>query len=233
MSLLGASLGSFVAVVICRLPLEISLLKPSFCLSCHKKVRFYNNVPIISFMLLRGKCSYCQAKIGFRTWFLEVFFAFAAICLFISSGWSYSLGLYLTFLMVLISIAYIDLDTFFIPNILLACLILLGLTNFSLWGGVIGFSFLALLNLISTAIFRKTKKIAVDEWAMGFGDAWLMLGIGLMVGIPDVFFVIFVGAFLGSIYGLIKGSDRVPFGAFLCVACVLALSKPGILWHIL
>lgn len=264
----GACMGSFFAVVICRLPLGISLSLRSHCQTCKNKISIWHNIPIFSYLWLKGQCSHCLRPIGLRNWFLEVLFLLLALVFYIKLGFSIAFFEHYFWVSALVIIAYIDMDTYYIPNMMIVILFILVLFSLSyyllfypdfliksyqpsyqllsfkkirfslsnqLWGGFLGWVILFLVNLLATKIARFKKRIDEKSWAMGFGDLWLMSAIGFRLGLNNIFFVIFLASFFGTIYGILERwllnesknkpvSGAIPFGSFLSLAAIYVLA---------
>lgn len=123
MLLIGACFGSFAGVVISRWPQGISVILPrSFCHACKNKLQLWHNVPVISWIVLRGRCAFCGVKYGVRFFVLEILFSLAFLALYTEYGVSFLALEKLLFFFILVCIAYIDIDTFYIPNNLLVAL---------------------------------------------------------------------------------------------------------------
>ncbi len=115
----GAAIGSFLNVCIFRIPAKVSIVKPSSqCPSCHQPIRFYDNIPIISFILLKARCRNCGEKISWRYPLVELITAIFALLLFMKFGLSLNFIVFFVFTAVLIVITFIDLDHQIIPDIL-------------------------------------------------------------------------------------------------------------------
>jgi len=124
-ALLGACVGSFAALIIFRWPKEISIVSPrSFCYACKKNIKLWHNIPVISSLILRARCAYCRVYFGYRLLIIELIFMLAFVALYAKFGLTLACleRAIITFL--LIAIAYIDLDTFYLPLSMLAALAL-------------------------------------------------------------------------------------------------------------
>lgn len=216
----GLFVGSFLGVVTYRLPRGLEIVfDRSRCSSCKKVIAWYDNIPLLSFLVLGGKCRKCGARISFREPLIElvtgIVFAFVGLNIF-----------NLIFACLLISIFVIDLEEHVIPDRLvflgLVFLLLKFLISDSpflmyLLAGFICADLLLFLNLIT-----KGK-------GMGLGDVKLALFIGSIVGlrlvIPFLFFSFVVGAIVGIILMLFKKAtikQEIAFGPFLIIGCVLS-----------
>jgi len=128
--LFGLSLGSFLNVCIYRIPRDISILNPpSHCPDCKNRIRWYDNIPLLSYALLRGRCRDCKAYISIRYPVVELLEGTFSLSLFLRFGISIYYPLYLYFVSALIVITFIDLDFQIIPDILSISGIILGLLS--------------------------------------------------------------------------------------------------------
>lgn len=226
----GAAIGSFLNVCIFRIPAEESIIRPaSRCPSCLQPIRFYDNIPILSFLLLRARCRDCGAKISWRYPLVELITGLLALLLFIKFGLTLDFLVYFAFTAVLITISFIDLDHQIIPDILS----LPGIPIFFLlavfvvkvpWmeaaiGLLIGGGVLFAIAFLYEFITKRE--------GMGGGDIKLLGMIGGFLGWKSLIFILLVSSVLGAIVGIsvmvIKKQDMkyaVPFGPFLSAAAV-------------
>jgi leader peptidase (prepilin peptidase)/N-methyltransferase len=230
----GATIGSFLNVCIFRLPAETSIVKPpSQCPYCHHPIRYRDNIPLISFIILRGKCRDCGGKISWRYPLVELITALLALLLFLKFGPTLTFLTFFIFTAVLIVIAFIDLDHQIIPDILtlpgipiffLAAIFLVDIPWKLPWleallglliGGGVLFTIAFLYELI-------TKREG-----MGGGDIKLLAMIGGFLGWKSLIFILLFSSFSGAIVGvtamIIKKQDMkyaIPFGPFLSAAAV-------------
>jgi len=231
-ALFGAIIGSFLNVVILRLPREnASIVFPaSHCPKCLNNLSWYENIPILSYIFLRGKCSHCNTSISLQYPVVEIISAFlaAAVCLKFSFSFQ-ALGYYI-FGSALLVIIVIDIHHQIIPDVISLPGIVLGfffslvndnvtwqssLTGLLLGGGV-------LYAIAFLYVFLRKQD------GMGGGDIKLLAMIGAWLGWQSLPFVIFVSSLSGSIVGLIAmrrqkkgGSTRIPFGPFLSIAALI------------
>ena len=226
----GAAIGSFLNVCIFRLPEDHSIVKPlSQCPHCHHPIRFYDNIPIISFLVLHAKCRDCGGKISWRYPLVELITALLALFLFMKFGLTLNFLIYFVFTAVLIIITFIDLDHQIIPDILtlpgIPIFILLAIFVIKLpWPeAVIGI--LAGGGVLFAIAF--IYELLTKREGMGGGDIKLLGMIGGFLGWKSLIFVLLVSSFLGAIVGIaamvIKKQDMkyaVPFGPFLSAAAV-------------
>lgn len=227
---IGAAIGSFLNVCIRRIPAGESLVLPaSHCPQCNYFIKFYDNIPIISYLLLRGKCRNCRAAISLQYPLVELLTAIMALLLFWKFGLTLKLLCSFIFTCSLIVITFVDVEHQIIPDIVT----LPGIPLFFLMAVfAMGIPWLdALLGLligggILYAIAFGYELLRKVE-GMGGGDIKLLAMLGAFLGWKSLFFILFVSSFLGAIVGLtvilIKGKDMkyaVPFGPFLSLAAV-------------
>jgi len=229
----GALIGSFLNVCIFRLPKEESIISPgSHCPHCKNQIKFYDNIPLISYLLLRGKCRYCKGLISTQYPLVEGITALSSLVLFMRFGPSLTYIIYFAFVAALIVITVIDLYHQIIPDVvslpgvgvgLLASLVIPQITFFdSLVGTLLGGGSLFLVATLYQWLFKRE--------GMGGGDVKLLAMIGAFLGWKAVILTILLGSLIGSIIGIIimvlKGKDfkyAIPFGPFLSLGAVIAL----------
>ncbi len=220
-------------VCIYRLPLSKSLVNPSrsFCPNCGNTIKFYNNIPVLSYLLLKGRCSNCKKPISFRYPFVEILSGITALGILLKFGLNIEAVIYYTFISALTVITFIDIDHQIIPDVItlpgipvcFAATFALPKIFFmdSLAGILAGGGSLYLV----AWIYYFIKK----EDGMGGGDIKLLAMIGALLGFKGVLFTIFAGSAIGTVAGIIimMGTRmmnmklRIPFGPFLSVGAVL------------
>jgi leader peptidase (prepilin peptidase)/N-methyltransferase len=226
--LLGAVLGSFLNVCILRWPADQSVVRPpSRCPKCGYGLRWYDNIPVVSWLLLQGRCRQCRAPISIQYPLVELATALIWGGLVWWHGPSLEALRGAVFLTILLGIAMTDAREFIIPNEFslggLALGILLSLPGGfhviggSLFGAAVGFGLLWLVAYLG--------RLAFKEEAMGGGDVKMMAMVGAFTGWVGVLLTIFLGALLGSIVFapvLLRPGKKqhVPFGIFLAVGGV-------------
>lgn len=244
----GAVWGSFSNVIIVRLPANESVILPkSHCRSCKKPIAWYFNIPLISWLILKGKCLHCKAPIPPRYFLVELLTAISFLLVYREVGLSYTAIEYCIFVWALIVISFIDLDHRIIPDSFSLTGIVIGLLGAwlnperqftpALYGVLLGGGFLWLIAWLYLVI-RK-------EDGMGGGDIKLIAWIGAVLGWTSIPFVILVSSILGSIVGLLiafmakkKGEDAmktaIPFGPFLSLAAILFMfgGKELAMWYL-
>jgi leader peptidase (prepilin peptidase)/N-methyltransferase len=229
----GAVVGSFLNVCIFRIPVKTSIIKPlSQCPHCHHPVYFYDNIPIISFIMLRGKCRDCGGKISWRYPLVELITAALALLLFLQFGLTLKFLTFFIFTAVLIVITFIDLDHQIIPDVLtlpgipifflLAIFVVKVPWLEALIGLLIGGGMLFAIAFVYQLITKRE--------GMGGGDIKLLAMIGGFLGWKSLIFILLVSSFSGAIVGIaamvIQKQDMkyaIPFGPFLSAAAVAYL----------
>ncbi len=248
----GACVGSFLNVCIYRIPRDESVITPrSHCPKCNTLIPWYLNVPVLSWLVLRGRCASCRETISFRYTLVELFTAMLFLAVFMK--WAAPaaarmlpiphpllIPVYWLFLAGLILGTFVDFEHFIIPDSvtiggmvagpLISALVPV-LHGKELWwqglfsscvGLFVGFGLLYAVAWIGSKIFKKE--------AMGFGDVKLMGAIGAFLGWQSVLFTIFISSLLGSVCGLAmialgqaKMQSRIPFGPYISAAAAIWL----------
>lgn len=230
----GAAIGSFLNVCIFRLPEHHSLVKPpSQCPYCHHPVRFYDNIPLISYLILKGKCRDCDQKISWRYPLVEFITGVLALLLFGKFYLTLKFLVFFIFTAVLIVITFIDLDHQIIPDVLTLpgipvffLLAVFVVKEISWVEAVVG---LIIGGGVLLAIAFAYELITKRE-GMGGGDIKLLAMIGGFLGWKSLIFVLLFSSLLGAVVGVfamvIKKQDMkyaIPFGPFLSMAAVAYL----------
>ena len=233
--LLGAMVGSFLNVCIARIPKDESIVHPpSHCPSCRARIPFYYNIPLLSYVLLRGRCSSCKESISPRYFIVELLTALLAVTLYHWFGLSYTFFVTFVFAAALIVISFIDLDVRIVPDVISLPGIIVGLVL-----SVIGYFVFAdpfeilptplssLIGILVGGGFLLATAWAYEKFTgvdgMGGGDIKLLAMIGAFLGWPSVPVTLFVASILGSVIGIglmvATGAGRrlaLPFAPFLC-----------------
>jgi leader peptidase (prepilin peptidase)/N-methyltransferase len=251
---LGLVIGSFLNVCIARLPLEKSIVFPgSHCPNCKKAIAFYDNIPVLSYVLLGAKCRSCKKGISARYPLVEAASALISVLLYLKFGLSLAWGIYLIFCSALVVLALIDMDHRILPD---------SITLNGIWVGILASVVLAQPSPFVDRVLRWVGWNVTDArvtavigsllgiiagggllWlvgelfyrirgveGMGFGDVKMMAMVGAFLGAPLTLFTIMVGSLLGSFIGIawirIAGKNRefeLPFGTFLSIAGIVAV----------
>ena len=236
----GSAIGSFLNVVIYRLPAGLSLLwPPSRCPQCFHPLRARENVPILGWLWLRGKCAHCHTPISIRYPLVEAATGLLFVLVFVTYGWSPTTWGYWVFFSWLIALGAIDFDTLTLPNALTQSGLVLGIAfqvalasqtdttsiyealMASIVGIVVGIWLLDLIAVVGALLFGKP--------AMGEGDAKLMAMMGAWLGWKLMLLAGFIGCAIGAFAGggaiALGWLDRrvpMPFGPFLAVGAGIA-----------
>jgi leader peptidase (prepilin peptidase)/N-methyltransferase len=202
----GAVLGSFLNVVIARVPRGESVVSPpSRCPRCKAAIRWYDNIPVISWLVLRGKCRSCGVAISPRYPMVELLTAVIAVAVFHQFGATWvAVGLF-AFAAALLALAYIDLDTWLLPHRITWPLLAVGLVSpawnrqfdfrSSLIGAAVGYAGFAAIALLGEKVLKRET--------MGWGDVWLLAGIGAWMGWQALLPVVMLSALQGAVVGAI------------------------------
>ena len=232
---LGLILGSFANVVILRMPAGESIIKPrSRCPSCKNQIAWYDNIPIVSFFLLRARCRFCKAKISWRYPLVELTMtaAFALTYYFVSEGQGYSWTLVENLILVfgLVTVSFIDIDHFLLPDKFTLSGIVIGLAGSlvnserSTWDAIMGVLMGGGFLWAIAWLYWVIKK----QEGMGGGDIKLLAWIGAVLGWKAIPFVIISASVLGSVAGVLMAAKTkegmktvIPFGPYLALGAGL------------
>jgi len=243
--LLGLCFGSFANVCIYRLPNKKSIVFPgSHCPKCNKPIAGYDNIPLLSWLLLGGKCRSCRAPISPRYFIVELLSGLLFFFLFGKFGLTPALIVPLLLVLVLIIVSFIDMDTFLIPVVLTRPLAVVGIVaaffvpDYYVYmnGREAGLTSLIGLAVGAGSLFLIAffGKLAFKKDAMGDGDIELIAMIGACLGWKSVFLSVFFGSILGTVISLTliglkikKMDDYVPFGPYLSLGALIALFWKG------
>lgn len=271
-AILGALIGSFLNVCIFRIPInqelfdeeiypelrtlknslnnKISVSYPprSFCTKCKAELKWFHNIPIISWLMLGGKCAFCNAPIKVRYPIVELFSACAAVLSILLFDFSVMALVTYFLLASFIVIAFIDLDHFMIPDVITYPLsiigILLGITN--PWTKIYSFPYVenyedVFLGILAGAgalyVIAKLYTFIRKQEGLGMGDVKLLFVVGVFFGFKGAYVTIFLGSLLGAVIGILiliargrKLGSEIPFGPYLVVAAsfyIFAASPAG------
>ena len=235
---LGSIWGSFSNVCIYRIPNNKSvIINRSYCPKCKNKIGWFDNIPFLSFVLLKGKCRNCNKAIGLQYFIVELLSAVSFVIIYHFYGISITSLLLLILSIYFIIIFFIDLKHLIIPNSLTFSLMFLGFIksfdpnldktifpNYinSLIGGIFGYSIIWLI----VFVYKKIRK----KEGMGLGDAKLLGAIGFWFGWASIPFTIFlssVAALIFVIPSIINKSrnmaSQIPFGPYIIIGCIIYL----------
>ena len=238
----GTLVGSFLNVCIGRIPDGGSVVvPPSHCPNCKTPIHFYDNVPLISFFLLRGRCRACREPISPRYFIVELMMGLFALALFSWFGLSFSFVVGFIFVAAMIVISFIDIAVRIVPDVISLPGIVLGLV-FSTAGyfffghesTIVPSPLSSLIGIVSGGGFLLATAWAYEKFTgvegMGGGDIKLLAMIGAFLGWPSIPVTLFIASLLGSVVGIAfmvaTGAGRrlaLPFAPFLCTGALLHL----------
>lgn len=236
--LIGAIIGSFLNVCIYRIPKGESIIfPPSHCPFCKAGIRFYDNIPIISYIILRGRCRQCKSHISYRYPLVEFINAAGYLLLIYEFGIGWAFFAYSLFFSSLLVLTFIDLSHQILPDLITIPGIILGLIAASsvLPAGIIN----SLIGIfLGGGVFYLVA--ILSRGGMGGGDIKLIAMIGAFLGWKDVLLTIFIGALAGSFVGIFlmlfkgkKRKDPIPFGPFLAAGAIISmfLDREILIWY--
>jgi leader peptidase (prepilin peptidase)/N-methyltransferase len=229
----GIILGSFLNACIYRIPRGISLLFPgSFCTCCRHPLGWWQNIPLISYLILRGRCYYCGHRISRRYPLVEMLSGLTMVMLFLKFGLSVQLFYFIFLLYPLILLSFIDIEHRFIPNALVIFLLLSGIfLNYlfliipwreACFGALLSGLLLFLIKLVSDGMMKRES--------MGMGDVKLCTCIGFFLGWQALIFVMFGASLLAIMHNILLSIvsrepliQRIPLVPYLTSACFFYL----------
>lgn len=226
-------IGSFLNVCIYRIPLGMPVggRARSVCLKCKTPIAAYDNIPLLSYIILRGKCRHCKQRFSIRYFFVELLTGLLGLECFLTWGLTLTALVYFLFITVLIIITFIDIDHGIIPDVLslpgipiFFVLTWLFVPYMTWWNSLLGVLIGGGLLLGVSVAY----KVVTKRDGMGGGDVKLLAMIGAIIGWQGVLFTIFVSAVLGTIAGVIlmlknrkSLSLSMPYGPFLALGSIL------------
>jgi leader peptidase (prepilin peptidase)/N-methyltransferase len=241
----GMCIGSFLNVCIYRLPSSMSIIKPSrsFCPQCKSAIKFYDNIPVFSYIWLKGRCRNCKASISLRYPLVELITGILAIAILFLFGLTLEGLVYFIFISSLLVITFIDIDHKIIPDIitlpgipigLLASFVLPAMTFISSLVGL-------LVGGVSLLLVAWVYSLITHKEGMGGGDIKLLGMIGAFLGWKGVIFTIFAASLTGTLVGIIvmlqKGKNlkfAIPFGPFLSIGAMsyVFFGEKVVFWYL-
>lgn len=236
----GLLIGSFLSVCVYRIPHGLNIASPtrSFCPTCEKQLKWYHNIPVLSWIILKGKCGYCNNKISIKYPLIEITTMVASVLSFSTFGATFVGAIVFVYISSLIVLSFIDFDFFILPDVItipsIFISIVLSVINhfyhilplpfsstlyISFWGFMAGAGF-----LFGVAKFYE---IVLKKEGLGFGDVKLLATTGILFGPACALYTIFVGSIIGllSLIGRIFTKtpihEHFPFGPSLALATVI------------
>jgi leader peptidase (prepilin peptidase)/N-methyltransferase len=246
----GSIVGSFLNVCIHRMPKSESVVWPrSHCPKCQKRIPGYDNIPFVSFLLLRGRCRFCRQKISLRYPLVELITALLMVALFNRFGLNYEFFLYMVMLWCLIIATFVDISHRIIPDEVSVGGMIIGFIMVSATGfafSPLKFTFSPMLKsalgiiagggiiyatgvLFDLVYFKLLKRPAIngETESMGGGDVKILAMIGAFMGWQLAILTFFLAPFLGMVIGIInlttKKDHTIPYGPFLSIAALVSL----------
>ncbi len=235
---MGLMLGSFLNVCIHRMPRDESLAFPgSHCPKCGKDIQWHDNIPVLSYLSLVGRCRYCKVRISVRYLIVELLTAMVITALFVKFGLSPKFFSYSIMTIGLITASFIDFEHGVIPDIVTMGGIVVGLVlalsfpsvmgEMSAKNSVLNSVMGALAGGISIFLIGVLGKLMFKKEAMGEGDIWLLAMIGSFLGFRMVLLTFFIAPFFGAIVGIIAKlkykSETIPYGPYLSLAALVSI----------
>jgi len=231
--ILGLVLGSFSNVCIYRIPRNESIIFPaSHCPKCNSPIKPIDNIPLLSYILLKGRCRNCKSKIAIQYPIVELLTGIIYLIIYLIYGLTIQTLIYIILSSALIIITFIDLNEQIVPDIISLPGIVIGfIISFfvpylsyanSALGILVGGGIILIIGLAGSAIFKKE--------AMGGGDVKLAAMIGAFLGWRYIITSLFLGFFLGALAGIIlilskikSREDTVPFGPFIVLGSIITI----------
>ena len=245
--ILGAIAGSFLNVCIVRLPDEKSVIyPPSHCPRCEKPIRWYDNVPLLSYLLLAGCCRFCKTKISFRYFFVELLTAVTFVLFYLYFGLNILLVPYLVMVCGFIVAIFVDFKHRIIPDEVSVGGVIVGLIlsffipsmhgitsggeNFNILtrlqslgmsclGALAGGGLIYAMGLLGDFLFKKES--------MGGGDVKFLAMVGAFLGWQLAILAFFIAPLFGAVYGIVekirKNDNTIAYGPFLALGALISL----------
>ena len=239
---LGLAVGSFLNVCVHRLPLRLSIVLPSSrCPACDVTLRWFDNLPVLSYLVLKGRCRSCHARISPVYPLVEIVTAIMFVWYYLQLGWQPLLGMRLVFACAMIVLFVVDLRHRILPNVITLPGIVVGLVaslavdpgwRAAVPGVILGGGGLYLL----AEVYYHVR----HQEGLGMGDVKMLAMIGAFLGWQLMLVTLFLASLLGSIIGvgmlaagLSDSKYALPFGSFLALAAIVATmtGEPLVAWY--
>ena len=223
--------GSFLNVCISRIPEERSVLfPPSHCPKCKAKLKARDLIPVLSYLLLRGRCRYCKEKISIRYPIVEVLTALLFLAFYVKAGFSVHYAALVIFSVLLILISFIDIEHMIIPDFLMLIGIAMGIA-YSLYKGTLAESLVGIcFGFLFMFILGRSAKLVMKKEALGDGDIKFMVMLGANLGIERTLLSVLGASITGAAVGItlilfekLKKEDYIPFAPFLALGAVVSI----------
>jgi len=223
--------GSFLNVCISRIPEEESVIfPPSHCPKCKAKLKARDLIPVLSYLLLRGRCRYCNEKISVRYPVVEALTALLFLAFYVKAGFSVHYASLVIFSVLLILISFIDIEHMIIPDFLMLTGIGLGIA-YSIYAGNLTESLVGIcFGFLFMFILGGSAKLVMKKEALGDGDIKFMVMLGANLGIERTLLSVLGASIMGAAVGIIlilfeklKKEDYIPFAPFLALGAVVSI----------
>lgn len=226
----GITIGSFLNVCIYRIPKEESIVTVgSHCMKCWHRLKWYDLIPVFSWLFLKGKCRYCGTRVSVQYPLVELANGILYIVVFAANGWNIESGLWCIMTSALLVLSVIDYRTMMIPTGVDFVILIVGILHLVLklnnWHYyVIGFFFASLFLLLCSIIFRMLR----GKRGLGLGDIELMACTGLCIGWGHALFAVILGSLIGSVIqgikiAVTKEGQKFAFGPYLSAGVFIAM----------
>lgn len=233
----GLVAGSFANVCIYRLPREKSIVFPgSHCTVCEHKIPAYLNIPLVSYIILKGRCKYCKEKINSRYPAVEIITAFLTLLWWVKFSFTITAFFFSVLGVLLIIVSFVDVDFKIIPPQCSYGMMVAGLI-FAPYNSFLGDVFItgilkSFVGILAAGILLGITRFAgsyiFKKEALGLGDVKLLMGIGAFTGFSGVLGALFLGSFMGTVVGLglrftgkLNKMEYIPFGPYLALGSIL------------
>jgi leader peptidase (prepilin peptidase)/N-methyltransferase len=223
--------GSFLNVCISRIPEEKSIIyPPSHCPKCKAKLKARDLIPVLSYLMLRGRCRHCNEKISIRYPIVEALTALLFLAFYVKAGFSVHYAALAVFSVLLILISFIDIEHMIIPDFLMLIGIAAGIA-YSLYNGSLAESLVGIcFGFLFMFILGGSAKLVMKKEALGDGDIKLMVMLGASLGIERTLLSVLGASIMGAAVGItlilfkkLKKEDYIPFAPFLALGAVVSI----------
>ena len=222
---LGLIFGSFLGVIIDRLPLKRNISTGrSMCDACQTPLSALDLVPVLSFLKSQGKCRHCGSKLSWRYPLLEVLTGFIYMIAYIKFGLEARFFIAIVLASLLIVIAFIDIDHMIIFDRFHILIFILGLTEYFIYRDALGSRLLAMIIIALPYLI-----LAIITQGIGGGDVKLISSVGFLLKVPNTVLAFFISTIVGAIYAVFvllqkkkSAKDAIPYGPFLCIGIYIA-----------
>lgn len=213
--LIGASIGSFLNVLIYRIPLNKSIIFPkSSCTNCNTQLKWWHNIPIISYILLQGKCSYCNNKISLQYPIVEILSALLVLTIYFKIGLTWYMPFVSLSFLMLLALSLIDFKYMAVPDSINITSLIMALINIDFFQTMLH----AIVTSLTLYLIGKISSFIAKREALGGADIIVAATMGALLGIQHFFVALFLSAILAIIPGLIAREKGIPFVPFLALA---------------